>query len=179
MNSQNETQKYLKQGLIDRAVTRDLDWGVDIDIAGFENKKMYVWIEAVLGYVTATMKYCEENNLDWKNYWKNDEATIYMVHGKDNITFHSIILPALLLSMESNFKLPDKMVACEYLNINDEKISKSKGNGLTILDLVNEFDSDSIRYYFLLNGPEKKDSNFSIEEFKAVHNSDLVNNFEI
>ena len=79
--------------------------------------------------------------------------------------------------MESNFKLPDKMVACEYLNINDEKISKSKGNGITILDLVNEFDSDSIRYYFLLNGPEKKDSNFSIEEFKAVHNSDLVNKF--
>ena len=72
-------------------MTRDLDWGVDIDIAGFENKKMYVWIEAVLGYVTATMKYCEENNLDWKKYWKNDEATIYMVHGKDNITFHSII----------------------------------------------------------------------------------------
>lgn len=176
-NSQNETHKYLTQGLIARAVTRDLDWGVDIDIAGFENKKMYVWIEAVLGYVTATMKYCEENNLDWKNYWKNDEATIYMVHGKDNITFHSIILPALLLSMESNFKLPDKMVACEYLNVNDEKISKSKGNGITILDLVSEFDSDSIRYYFLLNGPEKKDSNFSIEEFKAVHNSDLVNKF--
>ena len=79
--------------------------------------------------------------------------------------------------MESNFKLPDKMVACEYLNVNDEKISKSKGNGITILDLVNEFDSDSIRYYFLLNGSEKKDSNFSIEEFKAVHNSDLVNKF--
>lgn len=176
-NSQNETQKYLTQGLIDRAVTRDLDWGVDVDISGFENKKMYVWIEAVLGYVTATMKYCEDNSLNWKDYWKNEDATIYMVHGKDNIIFHSIILPSLLFSIDSNLKLPDKMVSCEYLNINDEKISKSKGNGITILDLVNEFCSDSIRYYFLCNGPEKKDSNFSIDEFKAVHNSDLVNKF--
>lgn len=176
-NSQNETQKYLTQGLIDRAVTRDLEWGVDVDIVGFEEKKMYVWIEAVLGYVTATMKYCEENNLNWEDYWKNDDAVIYMVHGKDNITFHSIILPALLLAMESNFKLPNKMVSCEYLNINDEKISKSKGNGITILDLAEEYNPDSIRYYFLCNGPEKKDSNFSIDEFKAVHNSDLVNKF--
>lgn len=138
---------------------------------------MYVWIEAVLGYVTATMKYCKENNLNWEDYWKNEDAIIYMVHGKDNIIFHSIILPALLLSIQSNFKLPNKMVSSEYLNINDEKISKSKGNGITILDLVKEYNSDSIRYYFLSNGPEKKDSNFSLEEFKSVHNSDLVNKF--
>ena len=138
---------------------------------------MYVWIEAVLGYVTATMKYCEENSLNWEDYWKNEDATIYMVHGKDNITFHSIILPSLLFSIGSDYKLPDKMVSCEYLNINDEKISKSKGNGITILDLVDDYSSDSIRYYFLCNGPEKKDSNFSMDEFKAVHNSDLVNKF--
>lgn len=176
-NSQNETQKYLKQGLIDRAVTRDLEWGVEIPVEGYENKKMYVWIEAVLGYITATMKYCEENNLDWEDYWKNDETVMYMVHGKDNIIFHSIILPALLLAMESNMKLPDKIVSCEYLNINDEKISKSKGNGITILDLTSEYNIDSIRYYFLSNGPEKKDSNFSLGDFKNVHNSDLVNKY--
>ena len=177
-NSQNETLKYLKQGLIDRAVTRDLDWGIDIPVDGYEDKKMYVWIDAVLGYLTATMKYCEENNLKWEDYWKNSDNTLmYMVHGKDNIIFHSIILPSLLYAMNLNMKLPDKMVSCEYLNINDEKISKSKGNGITILDLTEQYDIDSIRYYFLSNGPEKKDGNFSTEEFKIVHNSDLVNKY--
>ena len=176
-NSQNETLKYLKQGLIDRAVTRDLDWGVDVPLQGYENKKMYVWIEAVLGYITATMRYCEENNLNWEEYWKNENTLMYMVHGKDNIIFHSIILPGLLLAMEDNMKLPDKMVSCEYLNINDEKISKSKGNGITILELASEYDIDSIRYYFISNGPEKKDSNFSLEDFKNVHNTDLVNKY--
>lgn len=176
-NSQNETLKYLKQGLIDRAVTRDLDWGVDVPVAGYENKKMYVWIEAVLGYITATMRFCEENNLNWEDYWKNENALMYMVHGKDNIIFHSIILPGLLFALENNMKLPDKMVSCEYLNINDEKISKSKGNGITVLDLVSQYNIDSIRYYFISNGPEKKDSNFSLEEFKNVHNADLVNKY--
>ena len=138
---------------------------------------MYVWIEAVLGYITATMRYCEENNLNWEDYWKNEQTLMYMVHGKDNIIFHSIILPGLLLAMEDNMKLPDKMVSCEYLNINDEKISKSKGNGTTILELANEYNVDSIRYYFINNGPEKKDSNFSLEDFKTVHNADLVNKY--
>ena len=177
-NAQNETMKYLKQGLIDRAVTRDLEWGVDIPVEGYENKKMYVWIEAVLGYITATMKYCEDNNLNWEDYWKeSNEQLMYMVHGKDNIIFHSIILPALLIAMDSNMKLPDKMVSCEYLNINDEKMSKSKGNGITMLDLANEYNIDSIRYYFLSNGPEKKDSNFTLEDYRLVHNSDMVNKF--
>ena len=177
-NAQSETLKYLKQGLIDRAVTRDLEWGIDIPVDGYEDKKMYVWIDAVLGYTTATMKYCEEHNLNWKDFWTNNEKTLmYMVHGKDNIIFHSIILPALLTAMNENMKLPDKIVSCEYLNINDEKISKSKGNGITILDLADEYDIDSIRYFFLCNGPEKKDSNFGTEEFKNVHNSDLVNKY--
>ena len=176
-NAQNETQKYLTQGLIDRAVTRDLDWGVEIPVKGYENKKMYVWIEAVLGYITATMKYCEENNLNWEDYWKNDKTIMYMVHGKDNIIFHSIILPALLIAMGDNMKLPNKMVSCEYLNINDEKISKSKGNGITIEDLTSKYDIDSIRYYFISNGPEKKDSNFSLDDFKNIHNSELVNKY--
>lgn len=176
-NAQKETLKYLKQGLIDRAVTRDLDWGIDIPVEGYENKKMYVWIDAVLGYLTASMKYAEEHNLNWEDYWKSEDSVIYMVHGKDNITFHTIILPALNFAMKDEIKSPNKIVSCEYLNINDEKISKSKGNGISILDLVNEFNVDSIRYYFINNGPENKDSNFSIDDFKKVHNSDLVNKF--
>lgn len=177
-SSQNETEKYLKQGLPEKAVTRNLEWGVDIPIEGFEDKKMYVWIEAVLGYVTSCQKICEERNIDWTQYWKNNQNNyIYMVHGKDNITFHTIILPALLLALNENYKLPDYMIATQYLNINSEKISKSKGNGITIRQMLDQYNSDMIRYYLIGNGPERKDSNFSIEEFIFTCNAEIVNKY--
>lgn len=170
-NAQNETNKYLKEGLPDRAVTRDLDWGIDIPIAGYEDKKMYVWIEAVLGYVTATMKYCEDNKLDWKDWWKNSDNTLmYMVHGKDNITFHTIIFPGLLLSLEDNYKMPDMIVSTEYLNYNEQKFSKSKGIGTTILEALDKYNVDTLRFHLIKNGPEKKDTNFTEEDYFATHN---------
>ena len=178
--SKNETEKYLKEGLKDRAVTRDLSWGVDIPIEGFEDKKMYVWIDAVLGYVTATQKFCEDNGLNWEDFWKDNKDNnikMYMCHGKDNITFHTIILPALLMAMEENYHLPDTMVATQYLNINSEKISKSKGNGITILQMVEDYNVDSLRYYMISHGPENKDVDFTIENYVNVHNSDIVNKF--
>lgn len=177
LNSIKETEKYLKEGLKDRAITRDLDWGVDVPIEGYENKKMYVWIEAVLGYITMAQKYCEENGLDWNNFWKNNNSRIYMVHGKDNIIFHSIILPALLLAMDDNYQLPDIMVSSEYLNINSEKISKSKGNGITVNDMIKNYNSDTLRYFLIANGPERKDSNFSLEDYITVHNSEITNKY--
>ncbi len=178
ISSINETEKYLKEGLKDRAVTRDLSWGIDIPIDGFEDKKMYVWIDAVLGYVTATQRICEEKGLNWEDYWKNDSnIKMYMCHGKDNITFHTIILPALLMAMEDNYHLPDVMVATQYLNINSEKISKSKGNGITILQMIKDYDVDSLRYYMISHGPENKDTDFTIENYIDVHNSDIVNKF--
>lgn len=178
--SKNETEKYLKEGLKDRAVTRDLSWGVDIPIEGFEDKKMYVWIDAVLGYVTATQKFCEDNGLNWEDFWKDNKDNnikMYMCHGKDNITFHTIILPALLMAMEENYHLPDTMVATQYLNINSEKISKSKGNGITILQMIEDYNVDSLRYYMISHGPENKDVDFTIENYVNVHNSDIVNKF--
>ena len=178
INSQNETKKYLKEGLIDRAVTRDIDWGVDIPVEGFEDKKMYVWIDAVLGYITMTQRYCEENNLNWEDFWKDKENNrIYMVHGKDNITFHSIILPGLLTAMKEEYRLPDMMVSTEYLNINSEKISKSKGNGINIIDIVDKYDVDTLRFFLMANGPEKKDSNFSVEDYLTIHNSEITNKY--
>ncbi|MBR3249442.1 MAG: methionine--tRNA ligase [Clostridia bacterium] len=178
INSQNETNKYLREGLRDRAVTRDLNWGIDIPVEGFDDKKMYVWIDAVLGYITMTQKYCQENGLNWENFWKNGSKTrMYMAHGKDNITFHSIILPGLLIAMEENFKLPDMMVATEYLNINSEKISKSKGNGINVKDIVNEYDVDTLRFFLMANGPERKDSNFSVEDYLTIHNSEITNKY--
>lgn len=177
-NAKNETMKYLKQGLVDRAVTRDLDWGVDIPLEGYENKKMYVWIEAVLGYITATMQKCEENGMNWEEFWKEEyNPTIYMVHGKDNIVFHSIIFNALLMAMKDNFHLVNTIVSSEYLNINDEKISKSKGNGVPAIELVEKYGVDSLRFHLINNGPEKKDSNFTEEALIATNNGELLNKF--
>ena len=177
-SSQNETEKYLKEGLPEKAVTRNLDWGIDIPIPGFDDKKMYVWIDAVLGYFTACKKICIKKGLNFEDFWKeSDNNIMYMAHGKDNITFHTIILPGLLLALEDNYKLPNYMIATQYLNVNEEKISKSKGNGITIRQMLDNYDSDMIRYYLIENGPEKKDSNFSIEDFVAICNSDIVNKY--
>lgn len=178
LNARNETEKYLKQGLIDRAVTRDLTWGVEIPLENYESKRMYVWIEAVLGYITDTMKIAEERNLNWEDYWKEGHNNkIYMCHGKDNIMFHSVILNALLSAMNENYHLVDTIVSTEYLNINDEKISKSKGNGITTLEMLEKYSSDSLRYHIINNGPEKKDTNFTLEDFIRTHNNEILNKF--
>lgn len=178
VNARNETWKYLKQGLQDRAVTRDLNWGIEIPIQGYEEKRMYVWIDAVLGYLTDTMKICEENGENWEEFWKNGyNNKIYMCHGKDNIVFHSIILNGLLLGQNENYHLVDTIVSAEYLNFNEQKFSKSKGIGITVLEACEKYDSDSIRYYLISNGPERKDANFTVENFKNVHNGEILNKF--
>ena len=178
VNARNETEKYLKQGLLDRAVTRDLDWGVDIPLPGYEKKKMYVWVEAVLGYFTDTLKLCEERGLNWEDYWKEGQNNkIYMSHGKDNIVFHSIIFNGLLLGMKEDIHMVDVIVSTEYLNINDEKISKSKGNGITTLEMLEKYNPDSIRFHIINNGPEKKDTNFTLDDFEKTHNTEILNKF--
>lgn len=178
VNARNETEKYLRQGLKDRAVTRDLDWGIKIPLPGYETKRMYVWIEAVLGYLTDTMKLSEENEFNWEDFWKEGHNNkIYMCHGKDNIVFHSIIFNGLLAGLEDNFHLVDVIVSTEYLNINDEKISKSKGNGITALEMLEKYNTDSLRFHIINNGPEKKDTNFTIEEFERTHNNEILNKF--
>ena len=179
-NSVNETAKFLKEGLVDRAVTRDLNWGIDVPIEGYDDKKIYVWVEAVWGYVSATQKYCEEKGLNWEDYWKdhkNGTNRIYMCHGKDNIVFHTIIFPALLLAMKDNYYLPDYCVAIEFLNAKGEKMSKSKGNGTKMIDMLKTYDPDSLRYLCIANGPEKKDTEFSSEIYLALHNGEIVNKF--
>ena len=135
-------------------------------------------LKQYFGYITATMKICEERNISWEDYWKESEnLKMYMCHGKDNIPFHTMILPGLLLALDENYHLPDVMVASQYVNIDSEKISKSKGNGITILDMIKEYDVDSLRYYMIAYGPENADINFTMENYINVHNSDLVNKF--
>ena len=161
-------------GLIDRAVTRQLDWGIEVPFQGFEDKKVYVWIEAVLGYLTAGEQVAQSRGIDFKVFLKDGNVISYYAHGKDNIPFHTVIFPSLLMAIDNKINLPDYIISCEYVNMNNEKMSKSKGNLISINELLSMFPKDSIRYYMISNGPENKDVNFSIDNFVLVHNKFLV-----
>lgn len=173
----NESEKYLKQGLPDRALTRQLNWGIEIPFPGFEDKRMYVWFEAVLGYLTAGERIMQERGEDFASFIRDKNTKCYYVHGKDNITFHTIILPALLEAIDPTIRKPDNIVACEYVNISGDKMSKSKGNLVTVGALLENFSSDSIRYFFMYFNPEKKDMSFSVEDFVDIHNKHLVGGY--
>ena len=174
-NAVDFTNRYLNEGIPDRCASRSLNWGIDIPIKGYEGKKIYGWFENVWGYVTACKKYCEKNNLNWEDFWKNNkENKIYLVHAKDNIPFHTVIFPSLLSATEDNFKLPDYIISDNYLTIEGEKLSKSKGNYITLRYLLDKYPTDSIRYFFLINDPDKKDFNFSWNDFINSHNSELL-----
>ncbi|GHV02200.1 methionine--tRNA ligase 1 [Clostridia bacterium] len=174
-NALNETKKYLEQGLPDRAVTRDLPWGIDVPVKGFTDKKIYVWIEAVLGYYTCCKKVAESRGTTVEAFLRDDGALhSYYIHGKDNIPFHTVIFPALLLAMSPAFQLPEYIMSCEYIKMNNEKMSKSLGNLITVPDLLNAFDADTIRFYSILTNPEKKDSGFTADDLIAAHNKLLV-----
>jgi len=176
VNAVNETKKYLKMGLIDRAITRNLDWGVEVPFEGYADKRIYVWFEAVLGYISACKRYCLDNNLNFNDYLKADSCNIsYMIHGKDNITFHTVIFPALLLAINENYKLPSEIVSSEYLTLNGDKISKSTGNYEETADIVAKGHSDTLRFFILGYGPEKKDSDFSMKLYATIHNNEIVN----
>lgn len=175
-NAVGEALKFLHEGLIDRAVSRELDWGIPVPIEGFEEKKIYVWIEAVLGYLSTSYLVAKERNLNIDDILNdnNKNLSTYFIHGKDNIPFHTIIYPALLLALKKNYRLPDYILSSGYVNLQGEKMSKSKGNLITVNELLEIFPSDSIRFFFILNGPETKDVTFSKELMKEIHNKFLV-----
>ena len=180
-NSLNETKKYLDD-LRDRDFSRDLDWGVKIPVEGYENKVVWVWWEALLGYLTGTMKLGEQKGFDWRKFWKTDvepenKKLVYMCHAKDNIVFHSMFLPAMLAGLKDNFVVNNTMVSAEYLMMNNAKISKSSGTCFEALEWAKQYNTDSLRYHFAANGPEKKDANFTLELFQTTHNSEVVNKF--
>jgi methionyl-tRNA synthetase len=170
------TQRYLNEGLKERAATRDLDWGISIPVAGFEEKKIYVWIEAVLGYLSSSKKWSKESGGYWEDFWKGNEVIAYYVHGKDNIPFHTLILPALLLGI-GDLKLPDKIISSEYLNIEGKKISTSRNWAIWVSYILKNYDADSIRYFLTINAPEKRDGDFSWRDFILRHNGELLGAF--
>lgn len=177
LNAKNMTQRYFDEGLQDRAITRNLNWGVPVPDSLDKNKVIYNWAENVLGYLSATKMYCDENKLNFDDWWKNDNAIHYYVHAKDNIPFHSLILPGLLLSNSNHYHLPDIIVASEYVNIENKKISKSAGTCLTVKELMDSFDSDFVRFYFAKYVNDKKDLNFSFLDFVNTTNGELINNW--
>lgn len=166
------TSRYLKEGLQDRPVTRDLENGVEVPVEGFLDKKIYVWIEAVSGYLTGSKKWATDRREDWTDYWQADTRSYY-VHGKDNIPFHAIIWPAVLMGIgESN--LPDYIVSNEYLTLEKRKISTSGNWAVWVKDLITDYHPDTIRYFLTINAPEKRDADFSWREFIYSHNSELL-----
>ena len=174
-NAYKFTERYLNEGIPDRCVSRVQKYGIDIPVKGYEDKKLYGWFENVWGYVTASKKIAEERGLDWNDFWKADrDNKIYLVHAKDNIPFHTVIFPILLLGTNDNYKMPDKIVSDEYLTIEGEKLSKSKGNYIPVRHLLDRYSVDTIRYFLLSNDAETKDFNFTWEGFINSHNGELL-----
>lgn len=167
------TKRYIDEGLRDRALTRDLEWGIGVPYEGYGEKTIYIWAENVLGYLSASKHVAEERGADFGALWGED-AKHYYVHGKDNIPFHTIILPALLIANGGGWHLPDQIVSSEYLTLEGRKISTSRNYAIWIKDIADRYDPDSIRYFFLANGPEKKDADFSWREFVNSHNGELL-----
>ncbi|MBQ8640123.1 MAG: methionine--tRNA ligase [Lachnospiraceae bacterium] len=172
-NAASFTRRYLDEGLHDRAITRDLDWGIDVPKEGYDSKKIYIWAENVLGYLSASARLCEEREIPFREVF-GENARHYYVHGKDNIPFHTIILPSLLLGHGQNLHLPDDIISSEYITLEGRKISTSHNWAVWAKDLADEYHPDTIRYFFLANGPEKRDTDFSWREFKEQNNSELV-----
>lgn len=175
-NALGEAQKYIDMGLVNRAATRQLDWGVEVPVTGYEDKRIYVWIEAVLGYLSVGTEVAKQRGIDFNEFLSDNNKNLitYYVHGKDNIPFHTIIFPALLEGLQMNYRLPDYIISSAYVNLNNEKMSKSKGNLITANELLELFERDTLRFYFMFYGPETRDTNCSIEDIIQVHNKFLV-----
>ncbi len=165
----------LRGGLEDRPITRDLSWGVPVPVEGFEEKRIYVWFEAVIGYLSATKEWSviEGKPDGWKPFWQDRATKSYYFLGKDNIVFHTIIWPAILTGY-GGLNLPFDVPANQFLNLEGQKFSKSMGVSIDIPDMLTRFKPDVIRYYLSANMPESKDSEFSWEDFAAKVNNELV-----
>jgi methionyl-tRNA synthetase len=173
------TENWLKNGLHDRAITRDISWGIPVPLEGYEDKRIYVWFDAVIGYLSASKQWATiQNNPNlWQDWWMNPNAKHYYFLAKDNIPFHSIIWPSILMGYNDILNLPYDIPANEYLRLNEEQFSKSKGIGIWVPDVIKAFNIDSIRYYLSINMPENKDANWMWDDFIAKNNDELVGTY--
>lgn len=173
-NAVNFTKHYISEGLRSRALTRDMEWGIEVPKKGYDGKKIYIWAENVLGYLSSCKMHCEKTGEDFNSYWKNKDAFHYYVHGKDNIPFHSIVLPSLLLASGEEYNLPNAIISSEYMTLEGKKISTSLNHAIWADDLIREYAPDAIRYFLIINGPEKRDGDFSLKEFITRNNRELL-----
>jgi len=161
-----------------RAITRDLDWGVPVPLPGWEDnpsKKIYVWFDAVIGYLSASIEWAIQRGEPdaWKGWWENGDSLHYYVMGKDNITFHTVLWPAILMGA-GDLHLPDAIVASEFLHMEGTKLSTSRGNVIYVKDVLDRYDADALRYYLMIAGPENQDTDFTWSEFVRRNNDELV-----
>jgi len=174
-NVYGQCKSWLDHGLQPRAVTRDLDWGVNVPLPGTEGKVLYVWFDAPIGYISATREWGQIHGKDWKPWWKDDDTRLLHFIGKDNIVFHCIIFPAMLKE-EGSFILPDNVPAFEFLNLEGEKISTTNNWAVWLHEYLEEFPKkqDVLRYTLTITAPETKDNDFTWKDFQARNNSELL-----
>ncbi len=174
-NVKNFCSGWFKEGLKDRAITRDLYWGIPVPLDGAEGKVLYVWFDAPIGYISSTIEWSERkgNPELWKDYWCSPDCRIVHFIGKDNIVFHAIVWPAMLLG-HGGYELPDDIPANEFMNIHGEKLSTSRNLVIWVSDYLEKFEPDPLRYYIAANAPENSDSDFSWRDFQARNNNDLA-----
>jgi methionyl-tRNA synthetase len=171
------TKNFIESGLKERPITRDLTWGVPIPLKGYEDKRIYVWFEALLGYISAAKIYSKSIGEPdyWKQFWTGDTRSYFFL-GKDNIPFHSVMLPAILMG-NGKLNLPYDIPANEYLKYNGEKFSKSRGVGFLVDEMLKVADKDYIRFYIASILPENGDSEFSVTEMEDKVNAELISKY--
>lgn len=174
-NVYGQVKSWIDGGLEPRAVTRDLDWGIDVPVEGAEGKKLYVWFDAPIGYISSTKEWAAREGKDWEPYWKDKDTKLVHFIGKDNIVFHCVIFPAMLKA-EGSFILPDNVPANEFLNLEGNKLSTSKNWAVWLHEYLEEFPNqqDVLRYALTSNAPETKDNDFTWKDFQARNNNELV-----
>ena len=172
-NVYGQVKSWLDGGLQPRAVTRDLDWGVPVPVEGAEGKVLYVWFDAPIGYISNTIELLPN---DWEKWWKSPDTKLVHFIGKDNIVFHCIVFPSMLKAYGDGYILPENVPANEFLNLEGEKISTSRGWAVWAHEYVQDFPGkeDVLRYVLTANAPETKDNDFSWKEFQTRNNSELV-----
>ena len=174
-NVYGQCKSWIDEGLKPRAVTRDLDWGIPVPVAGGEGKVLYVWFDAPIGYISSTKEWAKREGKDWEPYWKDESTKLVHFIGKDNIVFHCIIFPSMLKA-NGDFILPDNVPANEFLNLEGNKLSTSKNWAVWLHEYLEEFPDmqDVLRYTLTANAPETKDNDFTWKDFQARNNNELV-----
>jgi len=175
VNVLGQVKSWLDDGLKPRAVTRDLDWGIDVPVEGADGKKLYVWFDAPIGYISSTKEWAAREGKNWEDYWKSADTKLVHFIGKDNIVFHCIIFPAMLKA-EGTFILPDNVPANEFLNLEGNKLSTSKNWAVWLHEYLQDFPDkqDVLRYALTANAPETKDNDFTWKDFQARNNNELA-----